>query len=210
MTRSRLLLVLGVTVPAILCALVGLTHPMSLMPTTAEYWQNMHIVLLPLFPLIGLAPWLVARRVERPLGWVAALLGYGFAIFYGALDVLAGIGGGAMVLGGEGGATSPLFTIARTLAHVGVYSLMLAGLVAGYSALRAARNSKGLMLLALIGTVPAVVGAYLVYQGHIYFPVGTIAMILIAIGYGVLAIVVSRSTTAVTVVSSPPPVARVS
>ena len=121
MPRSRLLLLLGVTAPAIACALVGLTHPMRLTADTALYWQNMHIVLIFLFPLIGLAPWLIARRVDRRLGWIAALGGYGFATLYTALDILAGVAAGALVLGGEADATGPVYAIARVLARIGIW-----------------------------------------------------------------------------------------
>ena len=185
MSRSRLLLILGAAVPALLCAAVGLTHPMDLNPGTALYWQNMHIVLIPLFPLIALGPWLIARRVDRRLGWLAAFFGYGFATLYTALDILAGVGAGAMVLGDQADATGPIFDIARTLARVGVWSLVIAALVASVAAVMRAR------LAALPGAVLAIAGAYLVYQGHVYFPIGTLAMLLFAAGMAILAVAVS-------------------
>lgn len=186
MPRSRFLLLLGVTVPAIACALVGLTHPMRLTADSAHYWQNMHIVLIFLFPLIGLAPWLIARRVDRRLGWIAALGGYGFATLYTALDILAGVAAGALVLGGEADATGPVYAIARVLARIGVWSLIAAVVVAGVAAILRAR------LAAVPGLVLAAVGAYLVYPGHIYFPVGTASMGLLAAGFALLALAVTR------------------
>lgn len=181
MSRTRLALIVGVAVPALLCALVGLTHPRSLTADSAEYWQNMHIVLIPLFPLIGVAPWLIARRVDRRLGWAAAVLGYGFAIFYTSLDLLAGVGAGAVVLGGEADATSALFAVARGLAAVGAWSLILGTVVAGVAAFLRAR------LRAIPGAVLAILGASLVYRGHVYFPVGTLSMLLLAAGFTIMA-----------------------
>lgn len=179
--------ILAVVLPALLCAAVGLTHPAQLGQDTALYWQNMHIVLIPLFPLIGLAPWLIARAVDRRLGWIAAVFGYGFATLYTALDILAGVGGGAMVLGGQSDATGPLFEIARTLARVGAWSLVLGTVVASIAAIMRAR------LAAVPGAILAIVGAALVYQGHIYFPIGTLAMLLFASGSVILAVQVTRA-----------------
>jgi hypothetical protein len=196
MPRSRLLLLLGVTAPAIACALVGLTHPMRLTADTALYWQNMHIVLIFLFPLIGLAPWLIARRVDRRLGWIAALGGYGFATLYTALDILAGVAAGALVLGGEADATGPVYAIARVLARIGVWSLIAAVIAAGVAAFLQAR------MAALPGLVLAAIGAYLVYPGHIYFPVGTAAMGLLAAGFALLALAVTRVPAATPAVDS--------
>ncbi|MFP7761155.1 hypothetical protein [Marisediminicola sp. LYQ134] len=186
MSRARILLILGATVPALLAGAIGLTHPMRLTPDTAGYWRDMHIVLLFVFPLMGLAPWLVARAVDRRLGWLGAFFGYGFATLYTALDVLAGIGGGALVAAGEPDATSPIFRIANLLATAGVWSLVAGTLVAGVAAFIRSR------LASIPGTLLAVVGAYLIAEGHVFFPLGTVAMLLLAGGYAILAVVVSR------------------
>lgn len=186
MARSRLPLIIGVAAPALVCALIGLIHPRTLTAESASLWQNMHIVLIPLFPLIGLGPWLIARRVDRRLGWLAAVLGYGFATFYTSLDLLAGVGAGAVVLGGESDARTPLFAIARVLAVVGVWSLILGAVVAGIAGFIRAR------LAAIPGAVLAIIGAYLVYPGHVYFPIGTLAMLLLAAGFTILAFAVTR------------------
>ena len=191
LTRARLTLLLVVTVPALVAAVIGLTHPMRLDESTALYWQNMHIALIVVFPLIGIAPWLIARRVDRRLGWVAAVLGYGFATLYTALDILAGVGAGALVLNGESDATGPVFDIARILARVGVASLVGAAVVAAIAAIMRAR------LLAVPGALMVIGGAYLVYPGHIYFPVGTLAMLLLAGGFAILGFLVTRPDAAV-------------
>jgi hypothetical protein len=186
MTRSRAVLIAAVAGPAVLCALIGLTHPMDLNAGTAEHWRDMHILLIPVFPLIGLAPWLVARQVNPRLGYLAAILGYGFATFYTSLDLLAGVAGGALVMSGNTDATGPVFAVARALARVGAWSLVLGAVVASAAAFRRSR------IAAVPGAVLAIGGAALVYRGHIYVPVGTLAMLLLAVGFAWLAVVVTR------------------
>lgn len=185
MSRDRLLLIAGVALPALACAIIGLAHPRILDLGTAGAWQGLHIALIPVFPLVGLAPWLIARKVDRRLGWVAAVFGYGFATLYTALDILAGVGGGALWLGGRADATEPIFEIARVLARIGVWSLVLGILVAGV----AVASRAGIR--ALPGLVLAGVGAYFVYEGHIYFPVGALAFGAFALGSALLAVVVT-------------------
>lgn len=179
--------------PALVAALVGLTHPMHLNAGTAAYWKNLHIALIFVFPLIGLAPWMIAKRVDRRLGWLGAIAGYGFATLYSALDILAGVAGGALVEGGESTSTGPVFAIGRTLAHIGVYSLVAGAVIAGVAAVsRAARHDRGALPAASAGLVIATAGAWLIYPGHIYFPLGTLALVLTAAGFGLMAHSVSR------------------
>ncbi|MEY2847392.1 MAG: hypothetical protein RI885_57 [Actinomycetota bacterium] len=189
-SRQRIGVIALATVPTIVVLLVGLTHPTRLTEQSAEWWRNLHIILLPVFPFMGLAPWLVARAVDRRLGWVAAIGGFGFATCYTSLDVLAGIGGGAMMLGGESDASGPLFRIGNQLAQVGVYSLVGATLVASIAAIVRAR------LVAIPGALLALVGAYLIADGHVYFPQGTLALALVAGGYAILATLVTRPASA--------------
>ena len=188
LTRWRLALL--VSVPALLCGAIGLTHPPTLNAESAEHWRNMHLALIPVFPLIGLAPWLIARRPGRWFGRAGALLGYGFAIFYTSLDILAGVAGGALVASGHGDATGQVFAIARALAAVGVVSLVLGCVVAGIAAFRVAG------LAALPGALIAAVGAALVLPGHIYLGLGTVAMLLLAGGFVILAFTVTRPAVA--------------
>lgn len=193
MTRARLTLIALVVGPALLAALVGLTHPMDLNPDTATYWKNMHIGLIFVFPLMGLAPWLIARRVDRRLGWLAAIAGYGYATLYTALDILAGVAGGALVEGGQSDASGPVFAVARTLARIGVYSLVAGAVIAGAAVIwRASRHDRGGLAAASVGLILATVGAWLIYDGHIYPPLGTLAMLLTAAGFGLLAFAVTR------------------
>jgi len=183
---SRRALVLLVAVPALLAAAIGLTHPPTLNAASAEHWRNMHIALIPVFPLIGLAPWLIARRAGTWFGRSGALFGYSFAVFYTSLDLLAGVAGGALVASGHPDASGQVFAIARVLGTIGVVALVLGSLVASVAAYRVAG------VTALPGAVLATVGAVLVQPGHIYLGLGTVAMLLFAGGFVVMAFAVTR------------------
>lgn len=186
---SRLRLVLLVAVPALLCGAIGLTHPPHLTVASAEHWRIMHLILIPIFPLIGLAPWLIARRAGTWFGRGGAVLGYGFAVFYTSLDLLAGVGGGALVGSGHPDATGQVFAIARVLGSIGVVSLALGAVLAGTAAVIIAG------LPAIPGALLATVGAVLVQPGHIYLGLGTVAMLLFAGGFVIMAWAVSRPRT---------------
>ena len=175
-----------VAVPALLAAAIGLSHPPTLNAATAEHWRNMHIALIPLFPLVGLAPWLIARRAGTRFGRAGAVFGYGFAAFYTSLDLLAGVAGGALVASGHPDATGQVFAIARVLGAIGVVSLVLGTLVAGTAAFLAAGPRS------LPGALLATVGAALVQPGHIYLGLGTVAMLLFAGGYTVMALAAKK------------------
>jgi len=178
----RLRLVLLVSIPALACALIGLLHPHHLTADTAARWQLMHLVLIPVFPLIGFAPWLIARRSNRVLGIVAAVAGYGFATFYTSLDLLAGVAAGALQLAGVTEGKAPVYEVAREIGLVGVVSLVLACLAATAAVYTRRR------LRAIPGGVLATAGALLVQPGHIYPGLGTLAMLLLAAGFVALAL----------------------
>ena len=188
--RSRLTLVLAVSVPVLLCGIIGLTHPMRLTASTAEHWRVMHLVLIPIFPLIGLAPWLIARRAGRGWGIAGAILGYGFAAFYTSLDILAGVAAGVLVGSGHPDATGPIYALARVLAAIGVVSLVLGCVVAAVAAFRIDGP------WALLGGLIAAVGAGLLLPGHIYLGLGTVATALVALGFVILALRVTAAPRA--------------
>jgi hypothetical protein len=187
---KRRTLVLLVAVPALLCAVIGLTHPPHLNAASAEHWRNMHIALIPIFPLVSLAPWLLARRAGTWFGRAGAVLGYGFAVFYTSLDLLAGVAGGALVASGHSDATGPIFAVARVLGSIGVVALVLGCLLAGFAAFSVAG------LATLPGALLATVGAVLVQPGHIYLGLGTVAMLLLAGGFVIMAVAVTTPKAA--------------
>lgn len=189
--RIRLWTAVGAAAPAIVCALIGIIHPTQLTEGTAGLWQGIHIALIPLFPLIGLGPWLIARRVDRRLGWLGALFGYGYATFYTSLDLLAGVAAGTVQLAGFDEAKGPLYAIARILAMVGIVSLIAGVVTASIAAILRAG------LVAVPGAVLALAGAILHYYGHIYLGYGTLSMLLLAAGMVILAFAATRDDRAI-------------
>lgn len=181
MLRSRVALIAVVALPALLLAGVGVTHPQDLTDGTAGSWRNLHVLLLPVFPLLALAPWLVTRLHNPVLGWIAALLGYVYAACYTALDVLAGIGAGALQAENGGGGKLVLFAQGNGLADYGVWAYLLATVLASAVALRAAG------LAAVPGSVLVLLGALLFLDNHIYWPEGVLSMLALALGWAGLA-----------------------
>ncbi len=187
--RSRLLF--AVAAPPLVIAAVALTHPATLTVEAAHHWQVMHTVLLPLFPLLGLGPWLVARAVTRGGSVVVGLLAFVYACFYTALDILAGIGGGALK-GAEAGGLGTIFTVAGDLGEVGSYAFIGATALAAGTALRVTGWARGLP-----GTVLVVVGSLMFWQEHVYRPWGVLSMVLLAAGWAWLgSLVASRQDLA--------------
>ena len=186
MTRPPTRLLAAVALPPLVLGALGLTHPEDLTDSTAQYWRDIHIVLLPLFPLLALAPWLIVRGESRGLGWLAAALGVVYALFYSALDVLAGIGAGALQLDGAASSTGILFREGNALADFGVYAYLAATVLAAVVALRVAG------LAALLGAVLIVPGAVVFLGSHIYWPDGVLTMLALAVGWTALAVAVTR------------------
>lgn len=177
MRASRLLLPIAVALPPLILAAVGVTHPMHLTASSAEYWRNLHIAILPVFPLLGFAPWLVVRGNSALLSWIVGILGFIYAAFYTALDVLAGIGAGGLKLDDMGMATGTLYGLGDSLGFVGSVALIAAGAIAAVFAV------VRVGIRAIPGGVLVIVGAYLFLLDHIYFPVGVIGQLCLAAGW---------------------------
>jgi hypothetical protein len=168
---------LAVGLPPLVLAAVGLTHPMHLTASTAEYWRNLHIGILAVFPLLGFAPWLIVRGRGAVLGWLVGTLGFLYAAFYTALDVLAGIGAGGLKLDEMGRATGTVFGLGRDLGLVGSVALVLAAAIAGTMAVVASGPR------AVPGALLVVAGSVLFLRDHIYFPLGVLGQLLLAAGW---------------------------
>ncbi len=186
MSRRTVLLLLAVALPPLVLAAVGLTHPMHLTASSAEYWRNLHIAILPVFPLLGFAPWLLVRGYDAFLTWLVGILAFVYAAFYTALDVLAGIGAGGLKLDDMGMATGTLYGLGDTLGFVGSVAFIAAGAVTALSLVR--RFGPW----TLPGSAAVIVGAFLFLQHHIYFPLGVVGQLLIAAGWVWLVLVTRR------------------
>lgn len=167
---------IAVLLPPIVIGLVGLTHPAHLTQAASAQWRDLHIVLLPLFPLLAIGPWLVARAIEPVYGRITLLLGYVYACFYSALDILAGIAAGALKHDREGGLAT-VFGYASDLGQIGSIAYIGATAAAAGCVIRAAG------LRALPGALLALVGAYGFMQEHVYPPWGVLSMLAIAVGW---------------------------
>lgn len=177
----------GIVLAPLLLAALGITHPRALTAETAGWWRDLHILLLPIFPLLGLNLWWLLAGSPGPLPWLGRGAAFVYAAFYGALDVLAGIGAGLVVArGAVEGRTEPavvlpwLFAQGNALAEVGVWAFLLGCLIAaGVLVARAGRPAvPGAVLLC---------GAAVVFlRSHVYFPVGVATMLVMAAGFGLL------------------------
>jgi hypothetical protein len=56
------------------------------------------VVLIPIFPLLAVAYWLLLRGRTGVLAWIGRVAAVCYIGFYGALDALAGIGTGTVML----------------------------------------------------------------------------------------------------------------
>ncbi|MEV0647323.1 hypothetical protein AB0I28_18845 [Phytomonospora sp. NPDC050363] len=184
----------AVAAPPLILAAIGVSHPHELTAESAEWWTNMHILLVPLFPLLAVCHWILLRGMGGVLAWAARVAAFVYIGFYGALDALAGIATGTLVQAGldaGGGHHDPsagrdpaitrLFEIGNDLGYIGAYSFVAAGALTGFVMFRAAGPR------ALPGGLILVAASAVFSQKHIYWPVGVFAMLGLALGFGLLA-----------------------
>lgn len=183
----RALVVAGATLPPLLLAALGTSHPHVLTPESATWWRDLHVIGVVLFPLLAVPPWLVVRGRGRWLEALVLVLGLVYASFYTALDAIAGIGGGATTIAvGPGPWVSALFGIADQVVLPGVYAHLAAAVVAAVTVVVA---SRGLALaLAIAGGLLVVGAAWEFVTSHIYYPYGVAVMVVLAVGWALLAL----------------------
>jgi hypothetical protein len=171
-----------VAVPGLLLAAVGsFVHPAFLDASTARAWWTVHVFLVPAFPLIALALWLLLRGVAGPVAALARAAAYGFATFYTALDVLSGIGAGLVVEAGAGDLAGRLFLVGDALGAAGVWMLLAAAVLTGLALLP--RDGPRV----LPGAAVLAGACYPFLTGHIFHPTGVVAMLLVALGCALVA-----------------------
>ncbi len=183
--------VLAVAGPAVVLAGLGLTHPQNLTATSASWWTTLHVVLLPIFPLLALSLWLLLRGVPGGVAWGGRIAAYGYATFYSVTDVLVGIGAGELTrraaergLQGRPEQVDTLFAVGNDLGTIGVWCFVVACAATAVAVVvRVGRR-------ALPGAVVLLVAAVLFTGGwHIYWPAGVVTMLVLAVGLGLLAAV---------------------
>jgi hypothetical protein len=175
----------------VLLALAGLAHPGGLSAATAHRWVWLHIVLLPVFPLLALGfvvllrerPRTGAARAARTVAWIGAAV---YAVAYTGLDAVAGIGAGT-VAGQDGDPAElrrlvlALYQTGNGLGTVGVYAFLAATLAAAVSL----GSRHGLRVLP--GTVVLLAAGWSFVDSHIFSPRGVLTMLAMAAGFALWA-----------------------
>jgi hypothetical protein len=181
--HNRWICVAAVTVPPLALAALGITHPELLNESTAGWWVGIHIVLLPLFPLLAVAAWILLREDRSPLGWAGRVLALVFVPFYTALDAISGISAGTLQkVGGTAEQLNALFSTGRPLGQVGSYAFLATiVLILGSTWLAGQRS-----WLSWVAAVVLITAGYLFTTSHIYWPKGVIAMLGFAVGFFML------------------------
>lgn len=186
--------------PVALCALAplsigaaGLLHPTFLTPDTADRWFLAHLLLLPLFPLLGAVVWWLLRGDRTPAAWLARVAAYAYAVGYTALDSIAGVGLSWQVMratdrGEPGPALGDAFQIGDRIGHAGVWALAASVVVAAL----VLRPRTG--PLVLLGGALAAASCVPFVDGHVFSPRGTLAMAGLAVGLGLMAYARESST----------------
>lgn len=180
-------IVLVVAAPLVLAGF-GLGHPAGLRPHNAAMWAEMHVWLLPVWPLLALGLivplWGRPRRdvpgVATVVAWVGA---FGYACFYTGLDAVAGIGAGiAEEHGGEQRrrVVNPIFHTGDALGQAGVWCLTVA-VVAASVALCVRYGAR-----VLPGAVLLLVCCGSFFDSHIFQPRGVVTMLGFALGFALL------------------------
>ncbi len=179
----------AVAAPPLLLAVLGLTHPHHLSGSTAERWMNLHIALLPVFVMLGVGHWMLLRGERDVLSWLGRAAALVFISFYGALDAIAGIATGTIMVrsGADTVEERPeiawLFAVGNDLGSAGAWAFLVASAATAAVVLR--RGGRR----ALPGAVLLVGASIPFLDSHIYWPTGGVAMLSMAVGFGWLALV---------------------
>jgi hypothetical protein len=175
--------VLLAAVPGVLLAGFGVAHPARLDVATAGWWADLHVLLLPVFPLLAVALWFQFSPAPPWLRWPGRVAAFGFAAFYGGLDAVAGIAAGTVVVARRG--VSPevgaLFEIGDLLGYIGAACFLVA------AALLALDVALRVRLRAVPGAVVLIVAALSFLDSHLFWPRGVFTMLGIAAGMASLA-----------------------
>jgi hypothetical protein len=175
-----------VAVPGLLLAGFGLAHPAGLHAGNAQWWVTLHVLLLPVLPLLAVAMWVLLAPAPSPLRWLGRLAAYGYATFYTGLDAVAGIAAGTVEhdSGGVSPLTGRLFEVGDKLGYTGAWCFLVGSVcvvadVLWHSGWRGAPG--GVLLL----------GASVSFlDSHLFWPRGVFTMA--AIGVGMLLLSAAR------------------
>jgi hypothetical protein len=186
-----------VTVTPLVLAAAGAAHPHGLSRATATDWTQLHIALLPVFPLLTLGLLVPLWHRPRPdltgfataVAWTSA---FTYAAFYTGLDAVAGIAAGTAVEHAAGTADigpikHPLYNAGESLGQVGAYALIVAVVATGVALF----PKHGVRVVP--GTVVLLVAGWSFTDSHIFWPRGVWTMLGFALGFALLAAGTRRS-----------------
>jgi hypothetical protein len=185
----------AVTAPSLLLAGLGLTHPNDLSGASARWWTSLHIILVPLFPLLGVGHWVLLHGRPGVIAWIGRVAAFLYIAFYAVTDHIAGIGNGVVMQQSGASSTSErpeidwLFDVANDVGGPGTWALALAAVATAVVAVRDGGRRAlpgGLLLVASSGYF-AIAGV------HIYWPRGVLTMLVMALGFGWVALTVPPS-----------------
>jgi hypothetical protein len=187
-TRRQTLTIAAIVAPSIALAGFGFTHPHDLTRDSANWWLLLHLILMPLFPLLGVSVWIVLRGYTGLLAWGARASALLFIVFYGALDAIAGVAVGAIMVasaaasGSDVPSIQPLYSIASKLGLFGAIFFLAAGMLAATVIARAGARWR----LFFPGAAVLLVGAAFFLRSHIYWPIGGLSVLAIGLGLALL------------------------
>jgi len=170
--------------PGLILAGCGAVHPALLDTGTARWWAMLHVLLLPVFPLLAVAQWNLLGPAPPVLRWPGRLAAFGFAVFYTGLDAVSGIAAGTVV-GAEHGLTpvvGEVFAAGDTLGHVGADCFLAA------SMLIIAAIAPDAGWRAVPGAVLLLAASVSFIDSHIFWPRGVVTMIAVAAGMFLLSV----------------------
>ena len=134
--------VVAVTAPPLLLAGLGLTHPHDLTGVSAGWWTSLHIILVPLFPLLGVSHWVLLHGRPGVIAWIGRVAAFLYIAFYAVTDHIAGIGTGVVMQQSGASSTSErpeigwLFGVANDVGGAGAWALALAAVATAVVAVR--------------------------------------------------------------------------
>lgn len=187
---KRWIAIAAVTMPGLVLAGFGLTHPTQLTDESAEWWTTLHIVLVPLFPLLGVAVWVLLRRDHTAIGWAGRVAAIIYAVFYGALDAISGIAAGTVThAGGATHGVNELFGTGGTFGRIGALAFVVAVVCVLGSSWRSGLRAIPFWLAAAV----ALGSAGVFTLRHIYAPLGVAAMLGLALSFAAIELLQQRA-----------------
>lgn len=191
MFRSRWLVALLVALPGLALAGFGVVHPAGINADTASWWAWLHIILLPMFLLLGMAQWWLLTPTHPVLRWTGRVAALSFAAYYTGLDAVAGIAAGTVAdyQHGYSPVVGQLFRVGDPLGYVGAWSFLVGNVLA----------VAGLALRAgwrvLPGAVLLLSASVSFLDSHLFWPRGVFTLAAIGAGMFLLSFLCSPPLT---------------